>query len=164
MIGRGGKTGGGKLGGGKLGGEKVLAQVTADDGTVVAGTRRALHLGERAVPWEQVEAADWDADEFLLRVSEVGSWGEVRPAHEFKVSEPGRILELIRERVTASVLLQRHIPIRGRQGVRVIARRAPGSSALVWMLEYDDGIDPDDPGVRAAAADALQRAQGDVGL
>lgn len=149
---------------GRLGGEKVLAQVTADGGTVIAGTRRALHLGERVLPWEQVEAADWDADEFLLRVSEVGSWGQVRRSYEFKVSEPGRILELIRERVTASVLLQRHIPIRGKAGVRVIARRAPGTTELSWMQEYDEGIDPDDPTVVAAVAEALERAQRDVGV
>jgi hypothetical protein len=47
-------------------GEKVLASATAADGTVLAGTRDAFYVvtgGEtRRVPWEEVEAADWDRD------------------------------------------------------------------------------------------------------
>ena len=58
----------------------------------------------------------------------------------------------MRERVTASVLLVRHVPITGKRGVRVVARRAPsGRSEVHWVYEYDAGIDPDDPVVQAAA-------------
>jgi len=35
----------------------------------------------RRVPWEQVEAADWDRDTDTFRLSEVGSWGDHRPVH-----------------------------------------------------------------------------------
>ena len=77
----------------------------------------------------------------MLRVSEVGAWGEPRPEHRFVIDEPGRLLELVRERVTASVVLQRHVPVDGRRGVRVIARRAPGGagSALVVGLRVRRG-------------------------
>ena len=71
----------------------------------------------------------------------------------------------MRERVTASVLLVRHVPIDGRRGLRVIARRAPaGDRALQWVYEYDEGIDPDDPTVRLAAETALTAARDEVGL
>ena len=67
-------------------GEKVLAAATAIDGTVLAGTRDAFYSvtgGQtRRVPWEQVEAADWDRDTDTFRLSEVGSWGEQRPADD----------------------------------------------------------------------------------
>jgi hypothetical protein len=33
----------------------------------------------------------------------------------------------------------------------------------VWFYEYDVGVDPDDPTVRAAALDALVAARRDVG-
>ena len=85
--------------------------------------RSTCPSGER-IPWEQVEAADWDLDSATLRISEVGTWGEPRPAYSFVLTEPGRLLQLVRERVTATVVLQRHVPIRGSRGVRVIARRA----------------------------------------
>ncbi len=145
-------------------GERVLARATTTDGVVVGGTRDALYAPER-VPWEQVEAADWDRETLTLQVSEVGRWGETRPEHVFTIEEPGRLLELIRERVTASVVMQRHVPLEGRRGVRVIARRAPGRTAdISWVYEYDEGIDPDDPAVRLAAAEALAAARDEVGI
>ncbi|MSZ77759.1 MAG: hypothetical protein F2667_11690 [Actinobacteria bacterium] len=130
----------------------------------MGGTRDALYVDGARIPWEQVEAAAWERDSSELRVSEVGSWGRERPEHRIVVDEPGRLLELVRERVTATVVLQRHVPIEGRLGVRVIARRAPsGARELSWLFEYDDGVDPDDPDVRAAAMAALYGAQGEVG-
>ena len=66
----------------------------------------------------------------------------------------------MRERVTASVLLVRHVPITGKRGVRVVGRRAPSGPAPVhWVYEYDAGIDPEDPVVRAAAESALAAAR-----
>ena len=45
-----------------------------------------------------------------------------------------------------------------------IARRAPsGQSDVQWLYEYDEGVDPEDPFVRAAAETALAAAQADVG-
>ena len=146
-------------------GEKVLAWTVAESGETLAGTRDALYVGDRRLPWEEVEAADWDGDASVLRVSEVGSWGEQRVEHVFTVEESRRLLQLIRERVTASVVLQRHVPITGRRGLRVIARRAPrGDRPLAWFYEYDEGIDPDDPVVRLAASEALSAARDEVGL
>jgi hypothetical protein len=146
-------------------GEKVLSGVVAEDGTVAVGTRDAVYLGDRRVPWEGVEKADWSQDESTLTVVEVGSWGEERPVHTLVVEEPGRFLQLVRERVTASVVLQRHVPVDGRRGLFVIARRAPrGDRPLTWVYEFDEGVDPDDPAVRRVAEQALARARDEVGL
>ena len=65
------------------------------------------------------------------------------------------------------MLLVRHVPIEGRRGVRVIARRSPaGDRGLRWLYEYDAGIDPGDPAVRLAAENALAdaRRRGRAGL
>lgn len=149
--------------------EKVLAVTTAADGAVLAGTRDAFYLrrdGETLrVPWEQVEAAGWDRDTDTFRLSEVGTWGEQRPVHTATLTDPGRLLELVHERVTASVVLQRHVSLGRRRSLRVIARRAPsGAGGVQWVYEYDEGVDPDDPEVRAAAREALEMARRDVGL
>lgn len=144
-------------------GERLLAWTTTTDGAVVGGTRDALYLPDR-LPWEQVEAADWDGDSSMLRVREVGSWGLPRAEHEFTLEEPGRLLQLVRERVTASVVLQRHVPVRGDRGVRVIARRAPGRhEELTWVYEFDEGVDPEDPEVRRIAAEGLVAAREELG-
>ncbi|MCD6639375.1 MAG: hypothetical protein LT071_05620 [Nocardioides sp.] len=151
-------------------GERLLASAATPDGTVLAGTRDAFYLAVpgqevRRTPWEEVEAARWDRDSDTFHLSEVGSWGQQRPSVEVHLEEPGRLLELVRERVTASVVLQRHVAVHGRRGLRVIARRAPsGERPVQWVYEYDEGIDPDDPEVRAAAEQALDAARLEVGL
>jgi hypothetical protein len=156
-------------------GEKLLAEAAADEAQL-GGTRDALYVVRRLghdrlaldetvrIPWEKVQAADWDQESATLRVSEVGAWGDQRPEHVFTLAEPGRLLELVRERVTASVVLQRHVPVDGGRGVRVIARRAPrGDRPIAWFYEYDEGVDPDDPEVRRAAQEALAAARTEVG-
>jgi hypothetical protein len=146
-------------------GKRPLASATSIEGVIVSGTRDALLIGDLRIPWEQIESADWDLDSSLLRVAEVGTWGEQRPVHELGLTDPGRLLELIRERITASIVLQRHVPVRGRAGVFVIARRPPrGDAPIQWIYEYQEGIDPADPDVRRAAEAALAAARDEVGL
>jgi hypothetical protein len=142
-------------------GETTLAAAMTADGRPVCGTRDALYVPFR-IPWEQVDVADWDQDTSTLRVVETD-------AEPFEVvleaEEPRRFLELIRERVTASVVLQRRVPVTGKRGLRVVARRAPGRRGdLLWSVRYDEGVDPDDPEVRRLAADTLATAKNDVGL
>ena len=150
-------------------GERLLAWAVVDGGHA-AGTRDALYIATSSVettriPWEQVQSAEWDPEESTLRVSEVGTWGQVRPAYQVVVTDPGRLLELVRERVTASVLLQRHVPVTGRQSIRVIARRAPrGDQPINWLIEYDEGLDPNDRVVGLAVEAALAAARAEVGL
>lgn len=153
-------------------GEKALAQATAQDRTVLVATRDALHLAPtgdrettpRRIEWEQVETADWDAETSTFRLSEVGRWGEERPVHVFGLADARVFLELVHDRVTASIVIQRHVAVPN-GGLRVIARRAPhGESQVQWLYEYDEGVDPDDPAVRAAAEQALSAAKADVGL
>ncbi|MBM7519806.1 hypothetical protein [Nocardioides nitrophenolicus] len=148
-------------------GERLLAWATVRHPgagpDLVGGTRDALYLPER-IPWEQVASADWDQDEATLRVVEVARFGEPSPVHLLRLEEAGRLLELVRERVTASIAVQRHVPVSGRRQVRILARRAPGAHGeLAWFVEYDDGLDPADPRVDAVVQEALAAAQADVG-
>ena len=127
-------------------GERVLAWTAATTGEVLAGTREALYLDGTRLAWEDVEAADWDRDTEQFRVVEVGHWGERRVEHRFAIAEPRRLLELVRERVTASVLLVRHVPLDGRRGVRVIARRPPaGDRALAGSTSTTRASTPTTP-------------------
>ena len=148
----------------RVAGERVLAAATAREGRL-AGTREALHLPDGTrLPWEQVSAADWDLASGTLTVTAVGTWGEPRPAYAFHLEAPDRFLQLVRERVTATIVLQRHVAITGSSGVRVIGRRAPaGTRELTWFFEYDDGVDPTDPFVDQAAQEALATARDEVG-
>lgn len=142
--------------------ERLLAHAEGPDGAV-GGTRAALYLPIR-VPWERVASAGWDEEGSRLRVVEQAPWGEVAPEHVRRLDDAGRLLQLVRERVTASLVLQRSVAVHGSRSVRILARRAPaGDGPIAWFVEYDAGLDPTDPSVRAVVDDALDRARGDVG-
>lgn len=148
-------------------GEKVLAFAQSGDRWLL-GTRRAVVVVEPgtkpvSLGWETVQAADWDQETSTLTVSEVGRYGEPRASYVFALDNPALLLQLIRERVTASVVLQRGYLVDPKRGFKVIGRRSPAGGPISWMFEYDAGIDPEDPEVAAAAADALERARADVG-
>jgi hypothetical protein len=167
-----------------LPGRRVLAHATATDGTWLLGTREALvvvelfdELGTRPfdevgnrptgtvrLAWQDIETADWDRDADRLRVAEVGTFGKARPVHVFTVPEPGLLLQMIRERVTASVLLQRRVVVSGKRGLMVVARRPPtGRGEITWAFEFDEEVDPEDPEVREAAERGLRSAQDELG-
>lgn len=149
-------------------GEKVLAEAVALDGTWLLGTRRLLVVVPPAdpvhrIPWEQVEDASWNQESSRLAVTEIGSYGEQRPAHSFEMEDPALLLQLVRERVTASIVLQRWVPVLGKRGLTVIGRRSPVGGPVTWMHAYDTGLDPDDPEVVAVAEAALTGARAEVG-
>jgi len=150
---------------------KVLAAAGSEDGSWLAGTRDLLHCvgpdgGSRMVlPWEQVQRADWDADTSTLRVEQVEEFGHPVSSYSFVLDEPGTLLDLVRERVTASVVLQRRTELGRRRGFSVIGRRAPaGGGEVSWAYEFDTGVDPEDPDVRSAAEAALRDARESLGL
>ena len=152
-------------------GEKVLASAVAADGTWLLGTRAFLAVVPpvettvaRLIPWEQVEDAAWEQEATRLRITEIGQYGEPRPAYALVMDDhPALLLQLVRERVTASVVLQRWVPVRGKRGVTVIGRRSPAGGPIAWMHAYDRGLDPDDPEVVAVADLALAQARAEVG-
>ncbi|MGH3444367.1 MAG: hypothetical protein ACRDPB_03235, partial [Nocardioidaceae bacterium] len=76
---------------------------------------------------------------------------------------PGELLALVRERVTASVVLQRRVRLSGRRGLSVIARRPPAGGVIAWAYRFDPGVDPDDPQVRAVAEEGLRAAAEELG-
>jgi hypothetical protein len=152
-------------------GERVLAATAANDGTWLLGTRDAFVVvrGNQEeplrLPWEDVERADWDGDAERFRILEVGRFGEPRPEHGFLLDDPGLLVQMVRERVTASVVMQRRVTLGGRQGFFVIARRPPsGSGEITWAFEFDRGVDPDDPDVQRATEQALRMAAEELGL
>jgi len=150
-------------------GERVLAGTATRDGSWLLGTRDALLVVTEGdvtrIPWQQVERADWARTEERLRLNEVGEFGKVRPEYSFEIDDPGLLLELIRERVTASVVLQRHVAVSGSKGLFVIARRAPrGDGAITWAYEFELGVDPADPAVMEAAQRGLDAAAEELGL
>lgn len=140
-------------------GERPLASAPVRGGEVVAGTLRALYVpGPARIAWEEVDEAGWDAEEERLTVRTTDDRTLV-----LDLDDATRLLQLVRERVTASVVLQRHVPVSGRLGVRVAVRRR-GDGSLVLTDVLDPGLDPDRPAVRDAVARARADLAGELGL
>jgi hypothetical protein len=155
-----------------LAGERVLAWADSDDGAL-AGTRDALYLEEQdpagttsvvRVPWHEVDTADWQVESSTLVVRGVGRYGEPQPEHRRVLEQPGRLLELLRERVSASIVLTRRVGVDGPLAFTVIGRRASsGERTVAWFVDYDPALDPDDPLVEMAVQEALAEARAEVG-
>jgi hypothetical protein len=148
-------------------GERPLAWALGAGGRWYVGTDRALHLDDGAgfssLPWEEIERADWNSDTERLAVVPVTAWGEPEKRVEVSLEQPGQLLELVRERVTKSVVINVYAAVRGRRGLSVIGRRSPsGDGQVTWAYVLAAGLDPDDPEVRDVASRTLSEAEAEL--
>jgi hypothetical protein len=143
--------------------ERVLSAARLRDGQWVAATDQALvGTGWRA-PWSAASHAQWYDDVGTLEVAWLDDAGE-RQDRSLVLDEPGLLPETVHERVTATILLSRHLPVRGRQGVSVVARRQPGSEDVEWQVVADAGVDAADPQVSARVDAAVRAMATELGL
>jgi hypothetical protein len=149
--------------------DDVLAAIQTRSGAWAAGSRAAVYLptdgGVRRVPWELVERAEWNSDESTFHLWETAAFGTAMPQTDLVADDPGRFGQLVRERISASVLLQRHVPLQGKKGVRIVGRRSPArtDAPVSWNIVLDDGVDPSSPGLLDRAEAALQQVREEVG-
>jgi hypothetical protein len=143
--------------------DHVIASARTTDGRWVVATSASLIVGSlddgdsspaRRLPWERIGAASWRDDALELSVS--------FPQHSpermvLRFDEPQRLPEAVRDRVTSSIVVNEHVRIDGRLGVRIVGRRRPAQEALIWTLAFDRGLDPDDPWIRGRAEEELER-------
>lgn len=147
----------------------MIAHALAADGQAVVATDRAVYLPSgddfRRVGWEAVARASWEGG--VLVVSEAGGPGETPPRHSVTLDEPGQLPDAVHDRVTSTIVVSRHVRLRGAAGVLVIGRRRPGSHVsgdLAWSMAFDSGLDSSDPQVRAEADAALHELRTQLGL
>jgi hypothetical protein len=152
--------------------EDILAAVQLADEHWVAGTRAAVYLptdapdAVRRVGWEKIERAGWDSEASVLTIFETTDFGTPLRTTELKVDDPGRFGQLLRERVDASIVVQRHVRLAGKRGVRIVGRRNPAGTdaAVTWNFVLDKGLEPDQPGVLDAAEAALKQVRDEFGI
>lgn len=150
------------------GGERVLAGALGREGGWYVGTTQALLLpdvdGFRRLGWERVERAEWDRDHDVLVVVETADFGEREPRHRLAMDDPNRLLEVVFERIIASVVLKRYVGVEANRGLTVVARRSPHTDGpLAWSFVVDRGLDATSPAVREAAERGLAEARAEIG-
>jgi hypothetical protein len=156
----------------------VLAAGRSTDGSYLFATTHALHhvpptsttgspaaaTGEGLawrLPYEDILRAVWDEETASLRV-----WEPSLPAGsvEIPLAKPDRLPETVRERVTSTLIVSQHVPLRGRRGVWLTARRRPGDTETRWTMVFDAGLDVSDSNLRTRAAAALEDLRQSTGV
>jgi hypothetical protein len=148
-------------------GERQLAWGRSADGRWYVGTNRAVHLpdreGFRAVPWEHVARAEWQSDVDRLTIVEIAEEDTAETRIEVQLEDPGRLLEVLRERISKSLVYSAYTPVRGRSGLSVVGRRPPsGDGPVTWRFVVSAGLDLSDPDVAVAAQRALRQAEAEM--
>lgn len=150
--------------------EQVLAGARDDHtgGWVLVTTWRLVLVDtsggvgmERA--WLEVDAGAWDPDTATLSVTWVGG-GRGQQWQLRSRTGPGRVPEAFRERVSASVVLARHLDLGERRSARVVIRKALDSRELVEQVLLGRHTRPDDPEVAAEVGRARAEVRDQVGL
>ena len=123
---------------------------------------KALAWDQRLLPfrepltWDEVVRAAWDEPVMELQLPD--------GPYRLVIERPGNIPQVVNERVKASVVVQHHVPLRGDKGVRIVARRRPGTTDVTWRVTFDAGLDHRDAVLRAEADAALQDLRTTLGL
>ena len=146
--------------------ERVLgaAQSTGDHRGWVLATDRALVLGRNVrIPWIRVVRAGWNAPVMEVLYQEVSA-GPTKLVR-LVMQDPGKVSVVVRDRVTASVVSQQHVPlVEDGTGARMVSRRDPVTGEVTWAVVFDVGLDPGDPDLRAKAEAALTDLRATLGL
>lgn len=150
--------------------ERVLAAAPLVNRRWVVGTTTALHVvdpeaggasADESWGWDRVAAVVWSDTASMLQVS----LADERRQLELELAgKSGYLPEVIRERVEASVVISRRIPVTGRRGVRVAIRRAAPGAALTTQVVADHGVDVDEPDLAARIAAELADLREQAGM
>lgn len=149
--------------------ERVVSWGTAPGGGAVVATPLGLWLpgATERLPWHLVDKATWRNDTLtLVPAVDTGDGVLVEQApRAVRLDEAQDLPQTVRVRVQKAIAFTRHHPLPGgRLGVRVVGRRVPGRDGVTWQLVFDEGVDRDDPAVRAAAAAYVEQARAELGL
>ena len=103
--------------------------------------------GTERIGWHEIAKATWEAGALVViptTASEVGT-GTVlladRPARRFRMDDPGKVPQVVHERVTGSIRSRSHRDL-PRGGAWVLQRKVPGRDGLLIQVWPDPGTDP----------------------
>lgn len=143
---------------------RILASAATLDGALVALPDRLAILGPGGLwqteLWHQILRATWsdDGSRFLWRT--VAEPGRERA---LEVSDPGKLPEVVQERITQTIVMQQRVEIAPGKRVVVTGRRpATGPDSEVrWLVVPARGVDLTQPVLAEATRRLLERVKED---
>lgn len=151
--------------------ERVVAWAESGQGGPVVVTNHGLFLPGRdgRLGWHEIHKAVWSGRSLAITPAEAlrtDDTGYIVTADgvptTYTLTDPGKVPEEVRARVTKSVAYTNHRPLPDGGGVRVVARRVPGVNGLSWAVRYDDGGDGASDPVREATVELIAKAVDDL--
>lgn len=115
------------------------------DGSL-AGPSMGAADAARRLGWHLVTKAAWSGGAItLVEAAECAAVGGIvlladRPPRRLRLVEPGRVPEVVHERVTASIRSRQHRELPG-GGAWIVARKVPGRDGIVVQVRPDPGTD-----------------------
>ena len=143
-------------------GDRVLAFARLADDVPVAATRTALHGPHGTLSWTDVVHARWNDEEQTLEIDPVPG-SPLTETLRLAFVEPGMLPETVHERVMSTIVVSRRIRLSAGGSVRLVARRADGSTDTFWQTVPDRGTDLTDPAAAAEVAATLTRLRSELG-
>lgn len=147
---------------------RILAWATTSTGFCIASPTTLSYGDEKDwkhVGWHEIEHGSWNAE--LRRLSWVlhAAPGEPSPRGSLELDEPGRLPELFRERILATIAVEKFVPLVGERGVTITARRDLGGSGTVsWHSTLTRGLSWQTDGVRTAVDQAMEQVRTEYDL
>jgi len=113
------------------------------------------------VGWHEIESGNWNSETGRL------SWRTYEGRRGMiDLAEPARLPELFRERIAASLVVEKFVALEGRRGVTISGRRdlAAPDRPIVWHRSLTRGVTWQTEGVEELAERALEevRAEYDI--
>jgi hypothetical protein len=148
---------------------RILAWATTSGGFCIASLATLSYGDEedwKHVGWHEIERGAWNAELRKLTWALHAAPGEPSPRGSLELIEPGRVPELFRERIVATIAIEKFVPLVGERGVTITARRdLGGTGAVAWHSTLTRGLNWQTAGVRAAVDQAMEqvRTEYDVG-
>jgi hypothetical protein len=144
-------------------GERVLAWALGPLGIFIA-TDVAFHVPESLTPrrtvWHLIDRAGW-RDPYLDMALHATVGGPLA-TWKLELTEPGKLPQVVRERVTSSVITSMDVDLAG--GTARIAARRTETDAVRWSVTPLEGADLSDPDSQAEAAALIKELASSLGL
>jgi hypothetical protein len=145
--------------------ERVLAAAVTGDGGPVLVTPLGLWVSgpdgsARRIGWHMISKVTWRQGTItVVEAAETGAVDGVvlivdRPPLRLKLTEPGRVPELVQARVEGSIRSRQRCELPG-GGAWIVRRKVPGRDGVLLQLRPDTGTD--DAAVRELAASAVDQ-------
>ena len=149
--------------------ENVLAYAEVTGGGHLVATSLGLWLpeedGARRIGWHLISKATWGNGSLaVIEAVEDGHAGGAvllsdLPARRYKLAKPGKVPQIVQERVTGSIKTRHHQEFPG-GGAWFVQRKVPGQDGFVLQARPDPDTDRDSvAAVAAKVAAAIEEAR-----